>query len=564
MTVAFGSRGTWAQSPGTLSVDYPSGVTEGEMLILYVTGRYSSAATPTVTGWDLRTNPGSVANGGTGTNAIDTGTSKIWIFTREATASEPTSVTVTSSGNNFQGVIERYTKAADATWDLAASTGADITLDTSFSVTGNLAVSFDVGDVLCGGAVIASDTPTATSHAFPILGLTFGSGASTFSASTVNSDQRAFLLHGTVVSGATTDNPTYSFTLSDADAGSGGFIRLREVGGGDPTGEPGNVSYVNAFNGNSATSNVVTQAATLSGILNGDFLLAIVQWNNLVTSTVTVTSGWTIVGSGHIDDSGSSTLFAYKFAAGGETSFAATWTTPTTLRCDVEVVQYRGVDAASPASIQTLVEVGTDTVHNGPGITTTENAWILNAFGVRQTGLTGWTPPAGYTERVAHIQGASGTNAIGVYDTNGNLTPGPGLGDDNYATEPAATSVANGVALTMALIPADDITVVPNAGPNQSCGALDVIQLDSSGSTGPVSAWEWEIISGGGSLSSTSVANPTLTAPASITGVTVMVGLKVGAPTIGTSQDTMSVTVAPQTNWGLIAGAWAATRIVTL
>jgi hypothetical protein len=230
MAIAFGAAGAWATGTTSLTVPYPSGITAGQLLVLYITGRYSIATTPTPTGFTLQTNASAVASGGAGTNALNTGTSKVWIYTRIADGSETGSLVVAVSGNNFQAIIERYTKAAVESWDIAASVGGDVTVDTAYSVTGTAIVSFMPADLLLSATVTAADTPTYSAQAFTATGATFGTATSSSSASTTANHQRAGLHRRAVTAGGGTVAPVFTQTLSSADAGSTGFLRLREVG----------------------------------------------------------------------------------------------------------------------------------------------------------------------------------------------------------------------------------------------------------------------------------------------------------------------------------------------
>lgn len=106
-----------------------------------------------------------------------------------------------------------------------------------------------------------------------------------------------------------------------------------------------------------------------------------------------------------------------------------------------------------------------------------------------------------------------------------------------------------------------EVTPTPNAGPDQ--GPVDSrvsINLTSAGSTGSPNAWLWEILSGGGSLSSSSTASPTYKPPATAAGGQAVIGLKVGVGTVGAAQDTMTVTYRPHTEW-IVGGVPVLTRM---
>ena len=89
-----------------------------------------------------------------------------------------------------------------------------------------------------------------------------------------------------------------------------------------------------------------------------------------------------------------------------------------------------------------------------------------------------------------------------------------------------------------------------DAGPDQGpVPSLATVQLTSAASTGSPTKFAWSIVSGGGILSSTTVANPTLKAPATIDGTTVVLSLQVGTTVADSTPDTVQVTVRPHTLW---------------
>jgi hypothetical protein len=94
-----------------------------------------------------------------------------------------------------------------------------------------------------------------------------------------------------------------------------------------------------------------------------------------------------------------------------------------------------------------------------------------------------------------------------------------------------------------------------NAGIDQTVDASIAVNLAGSG-TG--TAWLWRQISGTSvTLSSTTIQNPTFTSPATVAGDTLVFGLKRGDGVGGYStEDTVTITVQPQTEWKLMSGAW--------
>lgn len=229
---SYGASGAWANTALTsLAVPYPAGVTASQMLVTFIAGRYSNSSVTTLTGWLSRTDQGAAGNGGTGTNALNTGTSKARIFSKQADGSETGSATWAVSGNNFQAVTSRFTKTAGNSWDILGAVGIDTTLGTAYSATAATALTLQPGDILVAISLIAADTPTFSGQGFTAAGITFGAGTIDVadSASVQGSHQRAGIYRATVTAGTATVAPTFAMTLSGADSGCTAFVRLREI-----------------------------------------------------------------------------------------------------------------------------------------------------------------------------------------------------------------------------------------------------------------------------------------------------------------------------------------------
>ena len=110
------------------------------------------------------------------------------------------------------------------------------------------------------------------------------------------------------------------------------------------------------------------------------------------------------------------------------------------------------------------------------------------------------------------------------------------------------TTAGQGAVLTV------DYTVPPssvaNAGADQTGQpSMTNVQLDGTGSTGTFNTYLWRVISGGGTLSSTSASKPTLKTPATVAGISVVVGLRVGQGTADSTEDTVQIDVLPHSEW---------------
>jgi K319-like protein len=95
-----------------------------------------------------------------------------------------------------------------------------------------------------------------------------------------------------------------------------------------------------------------------------------------------------------------------------------------------------------------------------------------------------------------------------------------------------------------------------NAGPDQTdIDSQTLVTLNATGSTGSPSTYLWRQISGTAvTLSSTSVAQPTFTVPATVNGDTLQFGLKVGDGVIWSNEDTVDISIEPQIEWAIKGG----------
>lgn len=110
-------------------------------------------------------------------------------------------------------------------------------------------------------------------------------------------------------------------------------------------------------------------------------------------------------------------------------------------------------------------------------------------------------------------------------------------------------------------------TPVANAGPDQAVGSAALVTLDGSASSdadGTIASYLWSQISGPAvTLSSTTVAQPTFTAPSALTGSTLVFGLTVTDNQSATStQDTVTITVTAAAQVKVrIGGVWVTKQL---
>ncbi len=174
--------------------------------------------------------------GGTGSSA-DAHTTKIRVDWKEAVGGESGSVVFDQSGaSGAQGMMERYTKGAGTTWDIATATGTDDTHGLNRSVTASSSLDFAPGDVLVAFAATDTDTtPGVSGTSFNIPGATWG-GTTVRTASagvTTGLDGGIYMFECTIQAGSATVTvaPTLNFNTTVNQCGPIAFVRLREVSG---------------------------------------------------------------------------------------------------------------------------------------------------------------------------------------------------------------------------------------------------------------------------------------------------------------------------------------------
>jgi hypothetical protein len=234
VTVGYGTVGTVvAAAAQTLAVPYPTGITAGDALVLTRAAKSETTAFITPFGWT----PLDDRTGGTGVLGNDTGQLRLARYWKQADGTETGNLTVDTTPATVDvqmGVICRYTKAAGATWSLAASGGSDSTTGTDWSVTAATNPGITAGDLLEVVLAWPTDaTRTWTAEVLAATGATI-SGlmvplTSGLTALGADMAVRAHLYQCTA--GPATAAPVYTATVNSATniAGPTSVVRLREV-----------------------------------------------------------------------------------------------------------------------------------------------------------------------------------------------------------------------------------------------------------------------------------------------------------------------------------------------
>lgn len=311
-----------------------------------------------------------------------------------------------------------------------------------------------------------------------------------------------------------------------------------------------------------ATSPVVavTDSATCSypaGFAAGDLLLMLVSTDGTAISTP---AGFTTAGATTTGGGASVAIFR-KVATGAETGTVASTITGGT-KGAATIAAYR--PAAGEALSVAVFTGGADTdgtttaVSVTGGSFTTQTNDLLGVFGLVVAAAGGAFSAATTSDALAQAGATLGTQTGRIGDRaatdtlyyvlrDAPVTAG-GTGAPSYAAT-AQGANATGAARFFAIRGAQ---VRANAGPDQlDVGSLATVTLSGSGSNDGVYAWR-QISGPPVTLSSTTVAAPTFTSPATVDGAGLVFGLTVGATP--SAEDTVNIQVRPHNRWFLSGG----------
>lgn len=240
MAITWQSAGTANVSSsggGTVAPAYPSSIASGDLLVLVIGMKPSSANSGGVTTPNLWTalTPITGAGGYGATLGGDTGNTNLFAFYTTAIGTESGSLTVNVSTNNVcWGTIHRVS-GATRSWSVASATGSDTTADASWSVTMSSDPGTVANDLILIFACIPTDIQTNqfSSHTISQTGATFSAVTEVqeFRSGTGN-DIAGYAARCTVSTGPGTANPVVGSTVAGTNTnvrGPGMLIRIREL-----------------------------------------------------------------------------------------------------------------------------------------------------------------------------------------------------------------------------------------------------------------------------------------------------------------------------------------------
>jgi hypothetical protein len=233
MTVAYGTVGTVPTTTGTgtgttsVTPGAPASLADGDYEIIIVQNKPDTVTPTTPTDWTLI---GTVA-GGSGASGNSTGASRVTMFGREKTAawSAQPAITVTS-GTSALAIAVRLTKTLGFWVDPVATSGADSTNGTGFSVTMAANPGITSGDFLFVYGGVGDDGSAWSAETITATGLTVGTVTERAEPKTTQGgDVGGALWTASPTAGTASAAPVVGATLSTSQSGPAILVRLRDT-----------------------------------------------------------------------------------------------------------------------------------------------------------------------------------------------------------------------------------------------------------------------------------------------------------------------------------------------
>jgi PKD repeat protein len=244
-----------------------------------------------------------------------------------------------------------------------------------------------------------------------------------------------------------------------------------------------------------ATINQTTARVTIpAAVRESDGMLLFVTKNKQTATVTTPPAGWTLVGS-RTASTDVETLLYSRVAIANDAGRNAAVTFSETTKATLILLAYDGTAADPVSAFASAGDNVNRTTHTTPGATVANNGSYVVSYWADKSAstTTGWTTPAGQTQR--SISAGTGSGRINAMATDRNAPVNAGASAGVTAT--SAVSTAKATMWTVVLAP--DQTVNPNVAPvasfTVSCPQA-TCTVDASASTdtapGTISSYAWD------------------------------------------------------------------------
>jgi hypothetical protein len=230
VTISYGTSGALAQHTDTVTPAIPAGFTAGQLAVLQVVSGHTLDSVPsTPSGWTLA---GSFSGGG-GSFGLNTGPRRLTFFVRPLIAGDAaptTAIPTGSSGSVIGARVITLARTAGTGWRWAVTFGQDAVSHTAFSAACSTGLTFQSGDFCVLGYAWPGQTVSTSARAATAAGITFNTATSHLGdAITSGNGARLTNADTSVTAGTGTQTPTVTATLSAANTGVAGMLRVREA-----------------------------------------------------------------------------------------------------------------------------------------------------------------------------------------------------------------------------------------------------------------------------------------------------------------------------------------------
>ncbi|MFN8037136.1 MAG: PA14 domain-containing protein [Acidimicrobiia bacterium] len=365
-TVAGSAQSTAEPGGGTFTLNLPTGITAGDLLLAGVTSQWSTITIPS--GWTLV--------------AASTTTEPVqYVFSKTATGNEGNAidVAVADDADQYVGTVVRLQNTAASPVDVAATT-----IDSDAAPTGSLTTTAPNDLVVAFEGAAKWDTPDITATA--------PAGYTKYQDGNAVGQWRQGSVSAGIQTTAGSTGPK-TFALSDGANWALTMVAIKGTTNGASTCNTVPPIVAGPVISTAAPSGTTFTLNLPAGIVTGDLLLASVTTS---TSTVTTPTGWTLVTS----TSGTTKQYVFSKKATGTEGTSI----PITISSSGEqtigtAIRVQGADPTAPVDASNTA-TGTSTTPATSLTTTTANELLVGFEGAAlpTAAALSATPPSGFTE----------------------------------------------------------------------------------------------------------------------------------------------------------------------